>query len=164
VRAGKLLDAAPPGWQLRVADEKGAKGQHWNMQVDATSVGEVLAACAAEGRALDQLVYCWHEAPAAWDASAEPLPCSAVLDGRCLAARVSCLLSLMSALSLFYLAHPLLYTSYGRRCAPFRCAPFTHLSFFGGVGWVGGWLRAWSACQRILCHAHASDLGGTGCK
>jgi hypothetical protein len=106
-----------------VTDEEGAKGQHWNMQVDATSVGEVLAACAGEGRALDQVMYCWHQPPAPWDASGEPLACSGVLDGRCLHASPV----------------PLSPVS------PFRCAPFTPLSFFGGVGWVGG-LATWMVC------------------
>ena len=106
-----------------MTDEEGAKGQHWNMQVDATSVGEVLAACAGEGRALDQVMYCWHQPPAPWDASGEPLACSGVLDGRCLHASPV----------------PLSPVS------PFRYAPFTPLSFFGGVGWVGG-LATWMVC------------------
>jgi len=80
VRVGKLLDAAPPACELSVVDEEGAQGRHWDMQVGVSAVGQVLAACAADGRALDQVFYCSHEAAAVSEASAETLPCSAVLD------------------------------------------------------------------------------------
>ncbi len=84
VRVGKLLLAAPPASVLCVADEEGAQGRHWDMQVGVSAVGQVLAAFAAEGRALDQVVYCSHEAAAAGShASASALSCSAVLDARC---------------------------------------------------------------------------------
>jgi hypothetical protein len=84
VRVGKLLDAAPPACELSVVDEEGAQGRHWDMQVGVSAVGQVLAACAVDGRALDQVFYCSHEAAAVSEASAETLTCSAVLDARCL--------------------------------------------------------------------------------
>ena len=145
MRVGKLLDAAPPACELSVAHEEGVQGRHWDMQVGVSAVGQLLAACAAEGRALDQVVYCSHEAAAAASQASSPLMCSAVLDARCPPL-------LFFSVSAVCWGRALLLAGHGIQVADPRVC----------VG--AGWLHGRRTSQWIHFDASSCQLAAAGCK